>query len=125
VTWMAAAGILGERIVPSLTAAAAAAGRPAPRVVAGLPVCITTDPEGARQRAAQQFAMYGTLPAYRRLLDEAGVAGPEDVAVIGDEETVAKRIAELAGAGATDFLAGPFGTGAERRHTVSRLHTLR
>ena len=75
ITWMANAEVLGDRIVPSINAAASAAGRPAPRVVAGLPVCITTDVEGARWRAAEAFGIYGMLPAYRRLLDEAKVKG--------------------------------------------------
>ena len=125
VTWLATAGVLGERIVPSLNAAATAAGRLDPRVVAGLPVCITSDPAGARARAAEVFGIYGILPAYRRLLDEAGVKGPEDVALIGDEETVAGSVAALADAGVTDLMAAPFGTDAEQAQTVAHLITLR
>jgi 5,10-methylenetetrahydromethanopterin reductase len=125
VTWMATAGVLGDRIIPSINDAATAAGRPDPRVVAGLPVCITTDPDGARQRAAELFGIYGTLPAYRRLLDEAGLKGPEDVALVGDEEAVARSLAALEDAGVTDLLAGPFGTGTETAETLARLSTLR
>jgi F420-dependent oxidoreductase-like protein len=125
VTWMATAGVLGNRIVPSINAAAASAGRPTPRVVAGLPVCITTDRDGARHRAAETFGIYGTLPAYRRLLDEAGVKGPEDIVLIGDEDEVARSLAALAEAGATDLLAAPFGTGTEQTQTLTRLGSLR
>jgi F420-dependent oxidoreductase-like protein len=125
VTWMATAGVLGDRIVPSINAAAASVGRPEPRVVAGLPVCITTDRDGARQRAAETFAIYGTLPAYRRLLDEAGVKGPEDIVLIGNEDEVAHRVAALADAGATDLMAAPFGTEAELTRTLARLGSLR
>ena len=124
-TWMATAGVLGDRIVPSINAAATAVGRPDPRVVAGLPVCITTDPDGARQRAAELFGIYGTLPAYRRLLDEAGVKGPEDVALVGDEEEVARSVAALEDAGVTDLMAAPFDTEAEQTKTLARLITLR
>ena len=120
ITWMATAGVLGDRIVPSINAAAGAAGRPDPRVIAGLPVCITSDPGGARQRAADLFGIYSTRPAYRRLLDEAGVKGPEDVALVGDEEEVARSLAALADAGVTDLMAAPFGT-----ETLARLNTLR
>ena len=125
VTWMATAGVLGERIVPSINDAAGAAGRPNPRVVAGLPVCITTDAAGARERAAEVFGIYGTLPAYRRLLDEAGVKGPEDVVLIGDEEEIGRSLAALAEAGATDLLAAPFGTESEQSRTLACLGTLR
>jgi F420-dependent oxidoreductase-like protein len=125
VTWMATAGVLGNRIVPSINAAAASAGRPTPRVVAGLPVCITTDRDGARHRAAETFGIYGTLPAYRRLLDEAGVKGPEDIVLIGDEDEVARSLAALAEAGATDLLAAPFGTETEQTQTLTRLGSLR
>ena len=125
VTWLATAGVLGDRIVPSINAAAASVGRPQPRVVAGLPVCITTDHDGARQRAAETFGIYGTLPAYRRLLDEAGVKGPEDIVLIGDEDEVAQSLAALADAGATDMMAAPFGTETELTQTLAHLGSLR
>jgi F420-dependent oxidoreductase-like protein len=125
VTWLTTAGVLGDRIVPAITAAASGAGRAAPRVVAGLPVCITADPAGARERAIEAFGIYGTLPAYRRVLDEAGVKGPEDVVLIGDEDEIAGHVAELAAAGVTDLLAAPFGTDTELRQTLDRLATLR
>jgi F420-dependent oxidoreductase-like protein len=125
ITWMATAGVLGDRIVPSINAAAASAGRPTRRVVAGLPVCVTTDPDGARQRATETYGIYGMLPAYRRLLDEAGVKGPEDVVLIGDEDAVARGVAALAEAGATDLMAAPFGTEADQAQTLATLGSLR
>lgn len=125
ITWMATAGVLGDRIVPSIGAAAAAAGRPAPRVVAGIPVCVTTDPDGARERAAETYGIYGMLPAYRRLLDEAGVKGPEDIVLIGDEDEVASAVSALAEAGTTDLMAAPFGTETELAQTLAALGALR
>src|SRR5579871_4895480 len=44
VTWMTGPVTLRETVVPALHAAAARAGRGSPRVVAGLPVCVTRDP---------------------------------------------------------------------------------
>ena len=52
-----------------------AAGRPSPRVVCLLPVCVTDDPDGARARANRVFAIYGQLPSYRAMLDREGAAG--------------------------------------------------
>ena len=87
-TWMAAPEVIGERIAPSITAAAEAAGRPRPRVGVGLPVAVTDDVDEALQRAAASFAIYGTLPSYKRLLDEAGLDGPAGVVIAGGQETL-------------------------------------
>ena len=52
VTWCTGPETLRDHIVPTLRAAAEAAGRPAPRVIAALPVCVTDDVAAARSRAA-------------------------------------------------------------------------
>jgi F420-dependent oxidoreductase-like protein len=124
ITWMVGAKTLSSHIVPSIAAAAAAARRPAPRIAVGLPVCVTEDVDRARQTAAQAFAIYGQLPSYRAMLDREGAEGPADVAIVGDEETVAAALAGLADAGATDLTAPPFGSGEERRRTLALLAEL-
>jgi 5,10-methylenetetrahydromethanopterin reductase len=123
-TWMGGRSVVEHRIVPSITDAATAAGRPVPQVVVGLPVCVTADVDAARERAARQYAMYGNLPSYRRLLDEEKADGPADVAVVGDEEAVTAQIRGFFDAGATGFLAGPFGSAPEREATVRLLGQL-
>ena len=89
----------------TISAAAHEAGRPAPRVLASVPVCVTDRARPVREAAAQFFARYGQLPSYRAILDKEGVGGAEDVALIGDEATVHAGIAAFADAGATDFSA--------------------
>ncbi|HXQ58615.1 MAG TPA: TIGR03564 family F420-dependent LLM class oxidoreductase [Acidimicrobiales bacterium] len=113
VTWMVGLTTLAEHIVPTITAAAAKAGRPAPQVVVTLPVCVTDDPDGARERAGRIFSIYGHLPSYRAMLDREGAAGPPDVAIVGDEEQVSAAIGRLAEAGATEFSAAVYGTPEE------------
>jgi F420-dependent oxidoreductase-like protein len=103
--WMTGARTVAEHIAPTITAAAAEAGRPAPRIVCALPICVTDDPEGAVARANEMFSVYGTLPSYRAMLDREGAEGPGDVAIVGDEDTVRARLAELEQAGVTDFVA--------------------
>jgi F420-dependent oxidoreductase-like protein len=115
ITWMTGAATLAEHTVPHLTAAALGAGRIAPRVVCGLPICVTDDVEGARARAAELYAVYGLLPSYRAMLDREGASGPEDLALIGDEASVARRLRALEAAGATDFSASEFGETAQER----------
>jgi F420-dependent oxidoreductase-like protein len=108
ITWMTGTRTVRDHIVPRIVAAADEAGRPRPRVVVSLPVAVTPDPAAARRRAAEQFQIYGTLPSYRAMLDREGAAGPEDVALVGDEAQVGDGLAALSAAGATDFLAVPF-----------------
>ncbi len=108
-TWCTGPQTLASHTIPTITAAAEAAGRPAPRVIASLPVCVTTDVGGARERAAKVFAIYGQLPSYRAMLDREGAAGAEDIAVIGSAGEVTDRIGALAEIGVTDFSAVEFG----------------
>jgi F420-dependent oxidoreductase-like protein len=124
ITWMVGPETLASHVVPSISAAAEAAGRPPPRVVVGLPACVTDDPAAARERAARNFSIYGTLPSYRAMLDREGAAGPEDVAVVGDEEVVGEVLERLAKAGATDMVAAEFGSSGERERTRAFLRSL-
>lgn len=116
-TWMTGPKTLAEHIGPTLRQAAADAGRPqnAVRVAASLPVSVTDDVAGARAQAAEQFAIYGQLPSYRAMLDREGYAGPEDAAIIGDEQTVSERLDELAAAGVDEFTASVFDADADTR----------
>ena len=121
VLWMTGPATVRDYVVPAISAAASAAGRPSPRVVCALPVCVTSDPAAARASAAEQFAIYGQLPSYRAMLDREGAAGPGDVAIVGDEDAVAAQILALADAGVTDFLAAEFAHGEDRERTRSLL----
>jgi len=123
-TWMTGPATLAQHVIPTIRAAADAAGRPAPMVGAGFPVCVTDDVAGARAAAAQTFAIYGTLPSYRAMLDREGASGPEDVAIVGDETAVRDQIAALGGIGVTDLIASIFGSKDERDRTYAYLCTL-
>ena len=112
-TWCTGPVTLESHIVPTITRAAQEFGRPAPRVIAALPVCVTDDRQSATDRAAAVFAAYGGLPSYRAMLDREGVAGPADIAIIGSAAEVQDRIGALAGIGVTDFAAVEFGATPE------------
>jgi F420-dependent oxidoreductase-like protein len=124
ITWCTGPRVLEHRIVPLLTAAASDAGRVAPRVVVALPTIVTDDEADGRAKAAEQLAGYGDLPVYRAVLDEEGVAGPADVSVVGDERSVSAQLARIAAVGATDFVAIPTGSDADRRRTLHHLATV-
>jgi F420-dependent oxidoreductase-like protein len=124
VTWMTGPATIESHIVPSMQAAAETAGRPEPRVVVCLPVCVTEDVDGARERAEKVFAIYGTLPSYRAMLDKEGAAGPGDVAIVGREDAVVEQLEHFASIGATDFIASVYGSDEERSRTMDVLTTL-
>ena len=74
--------------------------RPA-RADASSPACrsrVTDDVDAAKATLNQTLQIYGTLPSYRAMLDKEGAAGPADVAILGDEETVRAGIQRYADA---------------------------
>jgi 5,10-methylenetetrahydromethanopterin reductase len=123
VTWMTGPQTVESHVVPIITAAASRAGRPAPRVAVGLPICVTSDVEAARERAARAFEVYGMLPSYRAMLDREGAEGPADVAIVGDEDAVGAMLDRLAKVGTTDFVASIIGGSEERDRTRAFLKT--
>ena len=124
ITWMTGHQTIEQHIVPALGRAAADAGRPSPRVVAGVPVAITSDVDGAKQMINEALQVYGTLPSYRAMLDREGAAAPADVAVVGDEKAVRAGIQRYADAGVTDFQANVTARGAEAAATRELLKSL-
>jgi alkanesulfonate monooxygenase SsuD/methylene tetrahydromethanopterin reductase-like flavin-dependent oxidoreductase (luciferase family) len=103
ITWMTGPDTLESHIVPTIRRAASEAGRPTPRVVAGLPIALTKDVGAARETAGRFFEVYGTLPSYRAMLDREGAAGPADVAMLGDEASLRAQLDRLRDIGITDF----------------------
>jgi alkanesulfonate monooxygenase SsuD/methylene tetrahydromethanopterin reductase-like flavin-dependent oxidoreductase (luciferase family) len=113
-----------EHIAPTLSAAAEAAGRPAPRIIATLPVCVTDDPAPVRELVGKMLAHYGELPSYRAMFEREGVAGPAELALVGNEAEVGAKLEELAEAGVTDFGATMFAPNpADRERTRALLRS--
>jgi len=103
--WLAGPRTVREHVAPRIREAAERAGRPAPRIVVGLPICVTDDAERARRDVARAFGTTSEFASYQTVLAREGARGPEDVALIGDEAQVAASLDELAQAGATEFVA--------------------
>jgi F420-dependent oxidoreductase-like protein len=120
-TWCVGPKTLAEHTIPTLTEAADAAVRPAPRVIASLPVAVTDDVDGWRERAAKIFAVYGQLPSYRAMLDREGAAGPADIAIAGSAGDVTEQVQALGAMGVTDFAAAVVGTPDEVAATRAAL----
>jgi F420-dependent oxidoreductase-like protein len=104
ILWLADERAIGSHVVPRLTAAAESAGRPAPRVVAGVPVCLCADDEidEATARTNKLLSEAEVSPNYQKLLDlgDARVIG--DILAAGSEASIEKRLQSFADAGTTD-----------------------
>jgi F420-dependent oxidoreductase-like protein len=124
VTWMANRIALESHVVPRIRAAAEAAGRPAPRIVVGLPVAVHENVDEARAAAAQQYGFYGNLPNYQRILRLGGLDRSADACVVGDEDAVADQLRALVIAGATDVWAAVFPVGDDRKASRARTRAL-
>ncbi|HVS68201.1 MAG TPA: TIGR03564 family F420-dependent LLM class oxidoreductase [Mycobacteriales bacterium] len=119
VLWMADARNIGEHIAPSISKAAADAGRPAPRIVAGVPVtlCRKDEVDGARQWARKAMSHSDYSPNYERLLEHGDAKDSGDFLVAGDENDVRTSLERYRDAGVTDFSARllPYGKTREER----------
>lgn len=105
--YLAGPRTIEEFIVPEITKAAAEVGRPAPRVIAAVPVLLSDDVEGARADAGQQLSFYEAIPSYRNVIAREGLDNVVDLAAIGPEESVIRQLRRYLDAGATDLVLSP------------------
>ncbi|MFC4116355.1 LLM class F420-dependent oxidoreductase [Nonomuraea zeae] len=121
VTVWTGAQAVAEHIVPRITEAASAAGRPSPRVVASVMVAVTNDPEGVRRRIAEQFGFAGNFAGYRAMLERQGMSGIHETVIAGSESAVEKEIERYEVAGATDLLLSAVGDEEDQARTLAFL----
>ncbi|MHB1087465.1 MAG: TIGR03564 family F420-dependent LLM class oxidoreductase [Acidimicrobiales bacterium] len=121
VLWMTGRKTIASHISPLLRRAAANAGRPDPRVVCSLPIVVTNDPSGARERVNNEYALYATLPSYAAMLEREGAKAPADVALVGSRAQVLEGLEELARAGVSEFSGVPSGGADERDAAIEVL----
>ena len=110
VTYLAGPRTIEEFIAPTIARAAADAGRPPPRIIASVPVAVTSTPDAARADAATSLHFYDQIPSYRKVMAREGVTHAADLAVVGDPDAVIGRLRRYRAAGATDVVLSPFQT---------------
>ena len=105
ILWLADERAIGGHVVPALVRASEAAGRPMPRVVAGVPVCLCRDDEipAAVERTNRILAEAEVSPNYQKLLDHGDAKNVGDILAAGSEATIDKRLQAFADAGVTDL----------------------
>src|ERR1700734_3293746 len=115
--WLADERTIASHVVPTISKAAEAAGRPAPRIMAGAPVCLCRDDEidAAMEKTNRTLSEVVASPNYVRLMEHGDAQNIGDVLVCGSEAAMEKRLRSFADAGVTDFNARivPLGEGRD------------
>ena len=114
ISWMCPWSYLHDAALPAMAAGASAAGRPAPMLVAHVPVCLSEDVATVRTAAREQAGRYGGFPNYQKMFALAGYpdvangypdALIDDLVVSGDEQNIQARLKTLLSQGATEIIA--------------------
>jgi alkanesulfonate monooxygenase SsuD/methylene tetrahydromethanopterin reductase-like flavin-dependent oxidoreductase (luciferase family) len=117
ISWVCPLPYLRDVAVPAIRDGAAAKGRPAPPLIAHVPVAVSEDVEAVRKAAARQIGFYPRVPFYSQMFQDAGF--PEaregqlsgrmvDALVIhGSAEEVKERLRQVPAFGASELLAMP------------------
>ncbi|HEX5268212.1 MAG TPA: TIGR03564 family F420-dependent LLM class oxidoreductase [Acidimicrobiales bacterium] len=120
--WLAPPSYVAEVVVPQVAKGAADAGRPAPPVIAEIPVILSTDVEEVRGIVRRELGMYLYMPFYTDVMARAGIPDAEGAARSGwtdamidalipwgDEQAVEKTVQSYLDAGAQEVVLSPFG----------------
>jgi F420-dependent oxidoreductase-like protein len=127
ILWLADERAVGEHVVPRIAKAAAEAGRPAPRVVTGVPValCPNDEVDAARAWANRVLGHSEYCENYQRLLDRGNAKSEGDILAAGDEAAIIDRLRAFKDAGTTDLAVRVLPLGSDRASRIeSRRRTL-
>jgi len=100
ITWMTGPKTIASHIRPGIGKG---------HIAAGVPVWITDDPVMARDKGNEMLAIYGQLPSYRAMLDREGFAGPGDMVLAGDLDTIRAGLDEYRDAGCDEIALNVLG----------------
>ena len=121
ILWMADERAVAEHVVPNLTQGAESAGRPMPRIVAGIPICLCGDDEidVAVTRANRLLSEAEISPNYQKLLEVGDATQIGDILAAGSEATIEKRLRSFADAGVTDVSIRVVPIGKDREELIA------
>ena len=94
---------IASHVAPRIRAAAAEAGRPEPRIMALIRICVTDDHAGAYALARETATRYRAVPSYAAVQDMEGLDDPAELHLIGSWERILDGLGAYAAAGVTDF----------------------
>jgi 5,10-methylenetetrahydromethanopterin reductase len=121
ILWMADERAIATHVAPTITRAAEAAGRPAPRIVASIPVCLCRDDEVevAVARTNRVLSEAEMSPNYQKLLEHGEAREVGDLLAAGSESMIEKRFRAFADAGVTDLSVRVLSIGDNRDERVA------
>jgi F420-dependent oxidoreductase-like protein len=127
ILWLADERAIATHVAPTITTAAERAGRAAPRIVAGVPVCVCREDEVdvAVARANRILSEADVSPNYQRLLDAGDADDVGGILAAGSESTVEKRLRAFADAGVTDLSVRVVPIGEDREQLLASMHRTR
>ena len=133
-TWVCPVPYLLHTGIPALRSSAAAAGRPAPPLIAHVPVALSENRISVLSAGHRYLDFYAKIPFYANMFSNAGFqitpdhtvpdALLDNLVVSGNEATVAARLTELLGAGLDELMVSPVpgtGTGEDEQRQQARL----
>jgi F420-dependent oxidoreductase-like protein len=127
ILWMADERALANHVVPRITKAAAEAGRPAPRVVVGVPIaiCAKDEVDDARAWANRVLGQAEYSPNYQRMLARGDAASAGQHPRGGRRARGRRSLRAFRDAGATDPRSACFRSpGSRNARIASRDRTL-
>jgi alkanesulfonate monooxygenase SsuD/methylene tetrahydromethanopterin reductase-like flavin-dependent oxidoreductase (luciferase family) len=121
ILWMADERAIADHIAPRITTAATEAGRPDPRIVAGVPivVCRNDEADDARAWASRLLSHAEYSPNYQRLMEQGESQDVGDMCAAGDEDAVAARLGQYRDAGVTDLASRVVAFGRDRDSRIA------
>jgi F420-dependent oxidoreductase-like protein len=125
--WLADERAIDSHIAPVISRAAERAGRPTPRIIAGVPVCLCRDDEVdvAIARTRRVLSEAEVSPNYQRLLDQGEADDVGDILAAGSETSVEKRLRSFADAGVTDVSVRVVPIGDDREQLLASMQRTR
>ena len=108
-TWLLSPKSVHEWATVPMTEATSAAGRAAPRIVAGTFISVTDDVARVREDWSDTFAFHTSLDAYKAILERQGASHPIDTAPFGSAGEVEDALHAYIEAGATEISVSPVG----------------
>jgi F420-dependent oxidoreductase-like protein len=121
VLWCTGYRTIREVTVPILHGAADRASREQPRVVVGLPVCVTDDPKGVRGHVDRQLGAFDALPSYQASLARERIGSIAELAAVGSTEEILEVIDRYEASGTTELLLNVVGRTADEREDTWEL----
>lgn len=130
ITWMCPLAYVRDVALPAFRRGAEKAGRPLPKLIVHVPVCVSENVAAVREAARRQLGFYMRVPSYARMSATAGYpdaaehgmsdAQIDDLVLHGSEAAVADHLQEWLNIGADEIIVAPVAPEEQRETAMAR-----